>query len=1122
VCSVGRGDSLGSHGLGQWFQMSSSGLKPPFACQLATRLVNRWSAFAGFLRICDWSWETAREVHFLIGSFILKLEVKLNATLQATVQRFAGIVRKRPGVAVCLCGEAGLGKSHTALEVLRLTPCRHLIVRANMSVAQIIGLLPKPDRLSSWVQRSLEQPVTEISLEVLAAVLAGLAPFVLLVEDLHEASPEALEFWHVLAVMVTRSKGVGLLATTRGDAPVGFDLLPLEPKPLEETTVLVQVELGGKPPVEALAWIQDRAAGNPLYALEHARFLARRGFLWSDGRRWRWRVPPKDLLPVTLEAMIEQELRTLTQDPEVRAVLEAFTVLEARDLVQLPLLMRVALVDEAKCAQALAMLEGARMIAGLEFRHPLYREVMTQSLGVARRQLEGRAFDALSQDDPLAASQFLGHAHVTDVQALEVLERAEVLTRAGQDAILTARMQALATRYTTGERRAQLALEAAMGLRRVSLREAIPLAELAVRECPDDPQAMYLLAELLASQGRMREVERVLERLPKELRDGPAWPERLLNLRAGVRDFSGVLELWRSHPALQVQTNPTVACHVGWALLHANDTRSASELVERIEQEGLEPEELADVGQLRAAIHFYDGDVQRSIDKHLESITVFRQVGASEKLLYALRNRANALMLLGRYSEAKLDLLAALEAANQRGDASEVCKTQVSLGGLLTDLGEYETAEDLLSEALETLERMDKGLILNQCHEHLFWLYRAWNPPLAGVLTLKHAEDALEIARTLGHARLIAQGLAILGAARASNGNIEHAWLALNEALEMARHLNEPERICVIQSLRGASLALEARVQEAIDAYREAQELARGNDLMVEEHRAGLERSRLLFEDAAVQSHLSWFKQHGLAVTGDSELGLEPAKPERDGSMRLEVLGTMRMVNDGTPVAVRGGKRQEFLALLLESRIAGRSEINKLELFDLLWPEDDEERAASSLKSLVHSIRETLGEPVIVTTPNGYALGSLSSDVEQFLLKPETNRWRGLYLEGLETRDEHAREAVYAALLSATHKLLEVGESKPESNSTEVSTEVSVEAVRTSRLLIRADPYNLNFLEVSLRALQISGNRRGLTRAFEEAQQRMLEVGESLPQNWSAFLESRILALNSSGSVRIK
>ena len=75
--------------------------------------------------------------------------------------------------------------------------------------------------------------------------------------------------------------------------------------------------------------------------------------------------------------------------------------------------------------------------------------------------------------------------------------------------------------------------------------------------------------------------------------------------------------------------------------------------------------------------------------------------------------------------------------------------------------------------------------------------------------------------------------------------------------------------------------------------------------------------------------------------------------------------------------------------------------------------------------------------------------------------------------------------------------------------------------MRTSRLLIRADPYNLDFLEVYLRALHASGNRRSLTRAFEEAQQRMLEVGEDLPQNWSAFLESRTLALNSSGSVRI-
>jgi two-component SAPR family response regulator len=1133
--------------------------------------------------------------------------------LPATAQRLMGVVRKRPGIAVCLCGEAGLGKSHVALELLRSTPCRNLSVRASLGLQEVIRTLPQAVGLPVWAERNLEkiltgQPVpNKAMIETTMAMLTAHAPFVLLIEDLHEinpatnsaSNPETLEAWQGLAAAVLRSKGIGLIGTTRGLAPAGFETIKLEPKSLDETKLLMQSELGGTPPTEASVWIQARTLGNPLYVLEHARVLTRRGFLWSDGRRWRWRIPPNDLLPVTLEAMIEQEFQALMQTPDVRAVLEAFSLLESKGAVRAELLATVAAVDPSRLEQAMLVLESAAVLvvgpnsadlndAGLkdtglkvtdevasgktvsrkaiskmnvaqktlsektlsekmpsektsshQFRHPLYREVMAQSLNPSRRQeLETRAFGALCENDPIAATQFLEQAQVNNAQALELLTRAETIATAGHDAILKARIQALVVQYHTGAERGQIAFQAAMGLRRVSLSQAVPLAEIAVQDWPN-PDTVYLLAELLATQGRMRDVERVLAALPASERARPIWPERLLKLKAGLRDFAGVLEVWQSQPQLQQHTDPEVACHVGWALLHANDTRAANELTERIEQEGLNPEQLADVKQIRAAIHLYDGDAQRAAAEHLESIQVFRQVGATEKLLYALRNHANALMLLGRYGEAKTELMAALEAANQRGDANEVCKTHVSLGALLTDLGEYETAEDLLLEALETLERMDPGLILNQCHDALFWLYRAWQPPLGRVLGVKHAEDALKLARALGFERLIAQSLAILGDAHARNANIKQAWPYLNDALELAEKLNEPERICIVQTLRGASFELAGQPQAAIVAYRTAQKLARSNGLLVEEHRAGLEHARLLNDAVEMREHLHWFEQHGLAVAAEyKNMLLEPtvvklhttesnrlesnipeqsrpeqSKPEQAQDIRLDVLGSMRINNTQT-TTVRGGKRQEFLALLLESRIAGRNEINKLEIFDRLYPDDDEERATSSLKSMVHSSRESLGLQVIVTTANGYALGEIASDVERFLTDHDTHWWRGDYLEGLEAHDQHNRDAIHAALLIATRKLL--GSATENSVSeVQVSESNANEAVRTSRLLIRADPYNLDFLEIYLRSLQASGNRRSLSRAFAEAQERLLEVGEPLLGDWSSFLESRRFALHS-------
>lgn len=1045
--------------------------------------------------------------------------------------QLTGVLRKRSGLSVCLCGEAGIGKSFTAQELLRATPSRSLTVRATVPVPELIRLFPKPEALPDWAERIREQLLTgpastdsgvphQTAPLLVAALIARQTPFVLLVEDLHEAGPETLEFWQDLAGAVARTKGAGLIGTSRGTAPDGFEPVALSAQTPEETAALAQAELGGPLPEPALAWIHGRAAGNPFYTLEHARYLARLGFLWSDGRRWRWRPPPGELVPRTLEAMIEHELCTVMPLPGVRAVLEAFSVLEAQGLVEPDLLLNIVQADhpglsDDLVAQALALLEGAQVIRGASFRHPIYQEVVAQALHgssftgpapapPARQRLGRRAFEALEARDPVAAVRFLDQARVPDEQALEVLHRAERAARDRHDRVLTARLQAISTRFTTGRRCGEQALAAAQVLRGVSLREAVPLAERAIHECPGWPEAIYLLAELLATQGRMQDAESVLGQLPPEARGGPVWPERLLRLRAAARDFSGVQAVWEAHPALWETPSPEVVCHVGWALLHASDTRRARELVTRVQPEGLGPEEQADVQLIRAALDHYDGNVGAAAAGYLEASETFRRVGATEKLMHALRNLANALMVLGRYREARTHLLAALDTANGRGDTGDVCQTQVSLGALLTDMGEYEQAEDLLTEAQETLERMDPGLILSQCHESLFWLYRAWNPPLGPVLALKSAKSALDLAFRLGHRRLITQGQAISGAAQASSGESAQGLALLGEALGGARSLGEPERICLILYLYGSALTLAGRTPEAVAAYREAQALALSNGLSVEAHRTALELARLQALGAAVAEHLDWFRHAGLAMPGDVQL-LDPEAGEPGGGpdgLRLEVLGPMRVVSGTQVLPVRGGRRQDLLAVLLEARLAGRGETSRLELFDALWPGEEEGRAAASLKSLVHSVRENFGQQIVATTTAGYTLGEITSDAEQFMQRSqETHWWRGPFLDGLEVRDELVREGVHSALLAAVRRLLD------ETKADEADRPARLaEAVRVSRLLIRADSYSRDALAVHLRALQASGNFRSLGRAYAEARDRMLEVGETLPEHWSAFL----------------
>jgi hypothetical protein len=210
----------------------------------------------------------------------------------------------------------------------------------------------------------------------------------------------------------------------------------------------------------------------------------------------------------------------------------------------------------------------------------------------------------------------------------------------------------------------------------------------------------------------------------------------------------------------------------------------------------------------------------------------------------------------------------------------------------------------------------------------------------------------------------------------------------------------------------------------------------------------------------------------------------------------LEVLGPMRLRVAGTITPLRGGKRKELLALLLEARIRGRSEVTGLDLCDALYPLEPEVTALGALKATVFKVRSSLGSDLIDTTPRGYALGTVGSDAEAFLRTGETTLWRGTYLEdiGLEGRDENVREALHRALEVRVGALLEGGATAAQ------------EAARLGRLLVLAEPYDLIALDLACRALQASQNRQGLSRLYTEARTRLLEVGETLPERSAEFL----------------
>jgi two-component SAPR family response regulator len=290
--------------------------------------------------------------------------------------------------------------------------------------------------------------------------------------------------------------------------------------------------------------------------------------------------------------------------------------------------------------------------------------------------------------------------------------------------------------------------------------------------------------------------------------------------------------------------------------------------------------------------------------------------------------------------------------------------------------------------------------------------------------------------------------------------------------------------------------------EEAAALFRAALQEAEKQGALLEQQRLGLELDHLNHDVTSARERLSWFEarglQHGVRFVKRyfPELAVKASVIETQepshSHLRLNVLGVMQLLNNTTSEDVRGRKRRELLAILLEARLAGRSEVGKLELLDTLYPGEDELKATTNLREMVHVLRQRLGMNVITTTATGYALGNVASDAEDFFASGDVALWRGVYLAGIDLElQSSVAESLYLLLYSKAQALLE---SRPK------------EAVRLARLLLEYDPYNREYLTLCLQALRAVNNHKSLTRLYSEARERLAEVGETLPEQWQTFL----------------
>lgn len=1022
-------------------------------------------------------------------------------------QHIAAVVSKRAGQAVGLWGEAGVGKSYTALAILGESPCRSHTLSASVADSTLVLSLPRPPRRPVWSDALRDRLTTGKSIEpralldLLYGTLSALAPFVLHLEDLHEAAPERVELVYQLAAGVSRLRGVGLLVTSRAELLEPFKSYRLEALDRVTSDGLLEAQAGGKLPSEGLEWVFGRARGNPLFTLEFWRYLVRRGFFWSDGVAWHWRSPPDTLVPVSVEALITRAIQDL-RDADVPEISTA-TVLEALALLPYRLhgdgfegiWARVAGVDLSLLARARTMLGQKGILQQDSFAHPLFREVVEQGIPDTRRQIYARrALEALAQW-PEEAAWFVQDAGLGEGEALVALDTAAESARARGDKAAQARWLAEGAQRSSGPDKAERAFQAAQLLKTVDPVQAARMAQVAAAASPPNLEARLVLAELLALLGHRPQAEALLQRVTQS----GDYPLRLWEMRIQVANHTGqwaeVYNLWNQEPLFQTQARPEVRISVGASLAYLNRLEEVERILEGFSNEDvLSPNIRLSILNLRAQVLVYRGRYREALKTQNRAIALAKAMGWTPNLIPLLLNRASLLSLLGRHNRAKLSLEEARGLAAQLGDTLRYAVVQLRLADMVAREGEFEQAEALLLEA--------RGLLFQ--HGHLQWqteghlklarLYLTWRPPYGPILALKNAQAALELAQSSGDVRFMIASLSYLSRAHAYLSHPQAALDTAQRCLQMATS----EGVKVAEAWFAYGLALEACgcQTEALEAIRQACVLQGEREVA---ERFGLEADRLADDLDSARQRYEWFTSQGLMGLARLALRYFPllASPKLEekpqAGLRFLVLGPVDLERNGQPLGYRARKRLELLAYLLEARLAGRSEVNVLELIDIFYPDLPELQAKATLKQQVYLIRKDLGAEVVKSTPNGYALGAVLSDAEEFLGGGDPTLWRGPYIGELgEGWNSEVRVALLLTLASKAQSLLA---SHP------------LQAARLAQIWLEMEPYDLGALRLKIQALLAAGNRRSALQVYEEGRERLSEVGETLPGRIEEFLQ---------------
>jgi tetratricopeptide (TPR) repeat protein len=996
-------------------------------------------------------------------------------------RKLNGLASKRPSVVVHIYGDAGIGKTRAVTELLQSTPLASVSKRAVTSIPDLVRAFPKPKKLPLWLNSQLENIEDNIqAIPVVAAYLEQLAPFVLHLEDLHECDETRVAIWQTLALSLSNSKGVGLLLTSRVKLENFGESIHLEPLNLEASTALLEKEIGAVLPKEAGAWIYSRAAGNPLFTLEYFRHLARQGFLWNDLTRWQWREPDRQhTMPAMVEALIEQHFVFLS-----KPALQSIQVLAFLNMnlskINSDIWQTLTNLSNPAFLAAIQEAEKRCILIQNAFTHPLIRELTFKSISAEQRCLLAQQAVTLL---PLEIGEvFIEQANLPATQTVDLLQIAAEISPVQKQGFLLAR----AVVFASKDQSYDLAFRAAHLLRLQDVILATRMTRIAV-QIRADFAALELLAVLLASQGFKEEARATMQLTDADRSQIDA---ALIRVLFEAQEFSDVLDLWQNTNISRDTCDFATVFAVAGSFVALGRHLESVSIIEKTENLAIDPTEWLRIQKLKATQFFYAGNLQKSYELNISLLDQSRSIDSLQDLAELLNNIA-----MNAHCEPKdaiFYLREIIDIYRNIGNQKRSIDAKLALGNLYFQINKLEEAENTWLESYEILHFMEISQNKIDNNYFLCKLYLEKRLSNQKILALKYGENAVKLSRESKNTRKLVFSLYYTSLVYFWSSQIEQALEYATQSFEVAQTLGN-EFLCVIaESAKGIVLSATQPLESAIILERCMNKTLEFG-ITNEAHRMGLYLDLLRNDLESARKRLIWSQENASSLVNLAiELfpALQQTAKTQEMTFNLEVLGTMQILQDGMTTPVKGQKRKELLAMLLEARVSGRAEVKTLELLDALYPNSLEEEGLSTLKQNVFKTRAAHGTNIIATTTNGYALGSVSSDAEEFLKLGDTKLWRGTFLDGL-TASEEVRETLTQSCQNQAQRMLET---EPK------------EAARVMRLLLESDPYNLETLKLTCQALRNDNNHRTLQRLYTDSRAKLLEVGEILPETWQEFL----------------